>query len=99
MLGYFLIINILSEECVCVCSVAQLYPALCDFMGYNSVLQAPLSMGSSRQEYWSGLPFPPPGDLPDPGIKPASPRFPTLKGGFFIAEPPGKPSLKNGLLY
>ena len=35
--------------------------------------QAPLSMGFSRQEYWSGLPFPPPGDLPNPGIKPASP--------------------------
>jgi len=37
--------------------------------------QAPLSMGFSRQEYWSGLPLPSPGDLPDPGIKP---RFPTL---------------------
>ena len=49
--------------------------------------QAPLSMGFSRQEYWSGLPFPPPGDLPDPGIKPASP---VLTGGFFTAEPPGK---------
>ena len=35
--------------------------------------QAPLSLGLSRQEYWSGLPFPPPGDLPNPGIKPASP--------------------------
>ena len=40
--------------------------------------QAPLSMGVSRQEYWSGLPFPPPGDLPDPGIEPASP---TLQAG------------------
>ena len=38
--------------------------------------QAPLSMGFSRQEYWSGLPCPPPGDLPDPGIEP---RFPTLQ--------------------
>ena len=38
--------------------------------------QAPLSMGSSRQGYWSGLPCPPPGDLPDPGIKPASLMFP-----------------------
>ena len=42
--------------------------------------QAPLSMGFSRQEYWSGLSFPPPGDLPDPGIKPVSPA---LVGGFF----------------
>ena len=98
-LGYFLIINILSEECVCVCSVAQLYPTLCESMDYNPVLQAPLSMGSSRQEYWSDLPFPPPGDLPNPGIKPASPRLPTVGGGFFTAEPPGKPSLKNGLPY
>ena len=50
--------------------------------------QAPLSMGFSRQEYWSGLPFPTPGDLPDPGIKP---MFPALAGGFFTTEPPGKP--------
>ena len=50
--------------------------------------QAPLSMGFSRQKYWSGLPFPSPGDLPDPGIKHASPP---LIGGFFTTEPPGKP--------
>ena len=43
--------------------------------------QAPLSLGFSRQEYWSGFPFPPPGDLPDPGIKPVSPA---LAGGFFL---------------
>ena len=40
---------------------------------WTVALQAPLSMGFSRQEYWGGLPCPPPGDLPDPGIKPASP--------------------------
>ena len=45
-------------------------------------------MGFPRQEFWSGLPFPPPGDLSDPGIKPASSA---RAGGFFIAEPPGKP--------
>ena len=45
--------------------------------------QAPLSMGFSRQEYWSGLPGPPPGDLPDPGIKPESLTSPALAGGFF----------------
>ena len=50
--------------------------------------QAPLSMGFSKQEYWSGLSCPPPGDLPDPGIKPASPE---LASRFFTAEPPGKP--------
>ena len=52
--------------------------------------QAPLSTGFSWQEYWSGLPRPSPGDLPDPGIKPASPA---LAGGFFTAKPPGKPIL------
>ena len=50
--------------------------------------QAPLSMGFSRQEYWSGLPFPPSGDLRDPGIKPVSPVSPGLAGGFFTTEPP-----------
>ena len=51
--------------------------------------QTPLSMGFFRQEKWSGLPFPPPGDLPDSGIKPASS---VLAGReFFTAEPPEKP--------
>jgi len=48
--------------------------------------QAPLSMGFSRQEYWSGLPFPPPGDLPDPGIEPKSLISPALAGGFFTSS-------------
>ena len=43
---------------------------------WTAALQAHLSMGLSRQEYWSGLPFPPPGDLPDPGIEPMSPVAP-----------------------
>ena len=55
---------------------------------WTVVYQAPLSMGFSRQEYQSGLPFPSPGDLPDPGIKPASPA---LAGRFFTTEPAGKP--------
>ena len=46
------------------------------------------SMGFSRQEYWSGLPFPSPGDLPNPGIKPVSP---SLKADALTSEPPGKP--------
>ena len=49
--------------------------------------QAPLSMEFSRQEYWSGLPFPPSMDLPDSGIESVSPA---LAGGFFTMEPPGK---------
>ena len=53
--------------------------------------QALLSMEFYRQEYWNGLPFPSPGDLPDPGIKPASLASPAMAGGFFTTEPPGKP--------
>ena len=49
--------------------------------------QAPLSMGFSRQEYWSALPFPSPGDLLDPGIKP---RSPTLQADALLSESPGK---------
>ena len=52
-----------------------------------------LSMGFLRQEYGSGLPFPSPGDIPDPGIKLASLMSPALAGRFFITEPPGKPYL------
>ena len=59
--------------------------------------QAPLSMGFSRQAYWSGLPFPPPGDLPYPGIDPASLVFPALAGGFFTTAPCGKPILVRGI--
>ena len=50
--------------------------------------QAPPSMGFSRQEYWSELPFPSPGDLPGPGIEP---RSPALQADALISEPPGKP--------
>ena len=52
-------------------------------------LQAPPSMGFSRQEYWSGLPFPSPGYLPDPGIEPS---FPALQADALPSEPPGKTS-------
>ena len=54
--------------------------------------QAPLSMGLSWQEYWSGLPFPPPGDLLDPGIKPMYPLAPALAGSSLPLAPPGKPT-------
>ena len=50
--------------------------------------QASLSMGFSRQEYWSGLPLPSPGDVPDPGIEPGSPA---LEADALTSEPPGKP--------
>ena len=57
--------------------------------------QAPLSMGFSRQEYWSGLPFSSPGDLPDPGIKPGSPA---LQADSLPTELPGKPRRYRGEL-
>ena len=56
--------------------------------------QASPSMGFSRQEYWSGLPFPSPGDLPDPGIEPGSP---SLEADALTSEPPGKPGSKSML--
>ena len=54
---------------------------------WTTAYQAPPSMGFSRQEYWSGLPFPSPGDLPDPGIEPWSPAF---QADTLTSEPPGK---------
>ena len=54
--------------------------------------QAPLSMGFSRQEYWSALLSPSPGDIPDPGIKP---RSPALQADSLPSEPPGKPIFAN----
>ena len=57
--------------------------------------QAPLSMGFPRQEYWSGLPFPSPGDLPDMGIKPFSLVFPALAGRYFATDTPQKPGWED----
>ena len=58
---------------------------------WTAARQAPPSIESSRQDYWSGLPFPTPGGLPNPGIEPASLVSPILAGGFFTTAPPGKP--------
>ena len=72
---------------ICVClklsrfSSVQLFAAL-----WAVARQAPLSTGFSRQESWSGLPCPPPGDLPDPGIEPVSPVAPILAGRFFTSS-------------
>ena len=72
--------------CVCVCSVtldsATLWTVAC---------QTPLSMGFFGQEYWSGLLFPPPGDLPNLGIEHTSPESPTLQADSLPAKPLGKP--------
>ena len=86
---------------VCVV-VAQSCLTLCDPMDCTAC-QAPLSMGFSRQGYWNGLPFPSPGDLPDPGIKPGSPPLQSDalpsellgKPGFYITQ--GKGNLVAGI--
>ena len=62
--------------CVCVCVCAQSFSQVRLFViPWTIACQAPMSMGFSRQECWSGLPFPPPGDLPAPGIEPTSPAL------------------------
>ena len=66
------------SACMCLLSHVQLCAT-----PWTVARQAPLSMGFSRQEYWSGLPCPPPADLPDPGIEPTSLMSPALAGGFF----------------
>ena len=75
-----------SIEAVCVL-FAQSCPTLCD-PPWTLARQAPLSLGFSRPEYWSGLPVPSPGDLSDPGIEPGSS---TVQADSLPSEPPGKP--------
>ena len=74
--------------CACMLSCIRLFAT-----PGTGALQALRPVGFPRQEYWSGLPFPPPGDLPNPGIEPASPA---LVGGFFTTESPGKPDRRWG---
>ena len=82
--------------------VAQLRPTLCDPMDHTP-LQAPLSMGFSRQKHWSGMPPPFLGELPDPGIEPVSPASPASAGGFFTTsttweDPPWRQEVSECLL-
>ena len=72
--------------CICMLSHVQLFET-----PWIVAHRAPLSMEFSRQEYWSGLPFPSPGDLPDPEAEPAFLVFPALAGRFFTIALPGKP--------
>ena len=74
--------------CACILSRIRLFAT-----PWTGARQAPLSVGFSRHERWSGLPFPPPGDLlplPEPGIEPTSLASPALPGGFLPQPPPGK---------
>ena len=87
-----------SHKLLCTCSVTNSCSTLCNPMD-PIAHQTPLSMAFPRQEYWSGLPFPPPRNLLDPGIKPASLVSPALAGGFFTAVPPRKPLHQSVLLY
>ena len=73
------------------CSDVQSCPTLCDPVAW----QAPLFMVFARQEYWSGLSYPPSEDRPNPGIKPLSPASPALASRYFPTAPPGKPILNH----
>ena len=89
-LGFFSVRRVM-RSCfyVCVCSVASV---VSDSATPGTVArQAPLSMAFSRQENWSGLPFPPPGDLPNSGIEPSSLASAALQADSLPTEPPGKP--------
>ena len=78
-----LLMEIFMHACMLICfSHVLVFVTL-----WNVAHQAPLSMGFSRQEYWSGLPCLPPGDPPDPGIKPASLTSPALAGKFLTTSP------------
>ena len=77
------------------CSVAHSCPTLCDLLDWTVACQALLFMEFSRQEYWSGLPFPPSRELFDPGIKPRSPAF---QADSLPTEPPEK-TLADGSLF
>ena len=85
----FLFID-LQDLCVCVLSCQVVFNSLWFSELYHQALQ---SMVFSKKKYWSELPFPSPGDPPDPGIEPTSPA---LADRFFTTEPPGKPLLTTG---
>ena len=80
--------------CVCVYSRAGLVAKSCPILAtpWTVAHQAPLTLGFPKREYWSGLPFPPPGDLPDPGIKLFSPA---LADGFFTIVSQGQENPKS----
>ena len=80
-----------SIDCVCVLSLFSVSNSLWPY-GLYIARHAPLSMGFSRQEYWSELPCPPPGDLPHPGIEPVAPVVPALQADS-LPQPLGKPSI------
>ena len=83
----------LYDVCVCVYMCVQSLVVSHSATPWTAACQTPLSMEFSKQEYFSGLPLPTPGYLPDPGIKPLSPVSAALAGEFFTTALPGKPLL------
>ena len=79
--------------CVCVCAQSLCHVQL-SVIPWTVAHQPPWSTGFSRQEYWNGLPFPTPGDLPHPGTEPTSLVSPALVGGFSTTEPSGNANSK-----
>ena len=88
---FILIMN--GSWILCVCLLSYFSRVWLFATPRTEACQAPLFVGFSRQEYWSGLPFPPPGELPNSGIKPTSPVTLALAGRFFTTELPGKPNI------
>ena len=88
-LNITLLDSLASYVCVCVCACMLSHSVVSDsLISWTVACQVPLSMGFSRQEYWSGLPFPTLGDFPHPGMEPGSPA---LQADSSPSEPPGKP--------
>ena len=79
--------------CVCMCVCVSLSHVQLFATPWMIACQAPLSMEFSWQKFWTGFPFPPLGDLPNPGTEPMSPVSPALAGKFFTFAPSGKPQL------
>ena len=92
LLARFLSLKPFLDSVICMLSRSVVSNAV---TSWTVAHQAPLFMGFSRQEYWSRLPFPSPGDLPDPGIEPGSP---SLQTDSLPPEPPGKPSESSQIL-
>ena len=84
-------IKISKIKCVCVCVCVSRSVVSSSLRSHGLLWQASLSMGFSRQEYWSGFPFPPPGNLPDPGNEPKSHYVSHWQLGSLPLAPPGKP--------
>ena len=82
----------LGDLCVCVCVLSHFSHIQLFATPWTVACHIPLSMGLPRQEYWGGLPYPPPGDLPDPGIAPSSPVSPALQVDSILLSQQRSPS-------